>query len=288
MKLLKYQMLNIYNGGPWIGPLAILKMKTGKRIDINEIVSLLRKNEENIVLTGGEPLCHPDILGIIDKVLEYDYKRILIRTSAEQFSDLKLVRDLIKRNVTMFEVIPYIKNKKSIKHLRNIHRITERYAKLKVTYFAVMISIDNSNYMNLTDILKTIFYYVNVTRIIFCWGDPTFNIWQAGEHLKEAIDYSINNNVWAFTRGIPACVVPEKIRHLEELFTSRYNSSKIKLSESCNTCEFTRICNCIPQINDNYMWQPKPLQNHVYSKYVNDIISNGFIFNDDNMEMYSS
>ncbi|MFH1369022.1 MAG: hypothetical protein ABII64_07845 [Elusimicrobiota bacterium] len=300
--MLKYQTLSLCAGGPWTGSVAVPGLRGGEFFPKGRVVSELvndKNLDRNIALTGGEPLSHPDILEILHEINRRNYKRVMVRTTARGFEDIDFLSEVIARGAYMFEVMPFAGtggrdayDKRNIRRnlagLTNIRRISNRFDSYRTIYLALVVPVDAGSYTRLIDILKTVFDRAFVDRVIFCWGDPGFNISEAGVYLRKALDFCVSKEIWACARGIPACALSGSILNMEELYAGDFTKKSPLFDGACRGCVFSKLCAVMPKPGARPLFSPKPAKSHALQPFVADLIEKGFIFDKENARLYST
>lgn len=294
--MLRYSQLNIGGGGPWFGSLAAPGLPRGGMFPKQEILSRINRGEgdENIALTGGEPLNHPEIVEIINAVKTAGYRRILVRTGGHSLADMDFLAAILKAGVSLFEVM-LRKGDANMSHwrlreqyagLRNIRRISERWRLFTNIYLSMVVPVGRDNHEGLISALNGMLSLIEVDRVVFCWGEQEFPIGWAGRNIERAIEFCGARGVWAVTRGIPVCAVPDAVYHLEELFDVGPQGQLLRTPPSCEGCCFYKLCARMPGMDLNYSWEPKPIFRHKHSPFINDIMEKGFVFDETNAHLY--
>ena len=298
--MLRYNQLNIAEGGPWFGSVAVPGLPTegvatpaGRALPKEDIISGISRigkteSDENVALTGGEPLGHPDIGEIAAALRAAGYKRILARTDGRRLADTDFLASVLMAGVSLFEVMMSERAEKSrsLRGLKNVRRISECEKLFANVYLSVVVPVGRDNYEGLIGSLDSVLRMVEVDRVVFCWGEPGFPIWQAGENIQKAIEFCGVKRVWAVTRGIPACVAPEAAPHIEEMFDVGPQERLLRIPPVCAGCSLHGLCARMPGTDLNYSWEPKPIAGNRHSPFVNDILEKGFVFDKENARLY--
>jgi len=298
--VLDYTQMSLFAGGPWIGALAVPGQEQGRMTSYQDIVDRLEQSPaiKNLVITGGEPLMHPDLLDILRAAKQNGYDRIMLRTTGRRFVDLKFLEHIIDAGAHKFEIMPFTRPegndafsskliRDNIRGLRAMRRMSTLISdSFQFLYIALVVPVCRDNYLYLPDIVQTILDSVHVDRVIFCWGDPGFSIWQAEQAVGEAIDRCIRRRIWAVTRGIPICAIPRKTHHLEEIFINPDEQQKLSLPELCRECCFDRICASMHGISAVYTMTVKPFSSHPFAPQMNDVFDKGHVFDESNAPLY--
>jgi MoaA/NifB/PqqE/SkfB family radical SAM enzyme len=69
---------------------------------VNELVKGREKGIDGLVLSGGEPTIHPDILKVVSKAKEMGYKEIQIKSNGIKLNRFSFVKDLAEAGVDTF------------------------------------------------------------------------------------------------------------------------------------------------------------------------------------------
>jgi hypothetical protein len=297
--MLNYHDLSVCTGGPWLGNITVPEMTPGQILPMESIIQDLKNGQRggNIAITGGEPLLHPEIMDIVHECVCNGFRRIKILTDGKRFTEIEFLLNIIYAGAYMFEIMAFgleeLKKgltinslKKSWVGLRNIRKITDWNSNFQKIYLALVVPVCQASYQRLNDILSTIIGSITVDRIIFCWGSPELNIWDAGNFIGSALDRCRKNRIWAFTRGIPLCAIPEKVYHIEELYLLNAKKGGFTLTQPCDGCWAGELCSRMPAAGLKYFWNPKPLDENKYTPYIKDILAKGFIFDNTNETLY--
>ncbi len=302
--MLDYHNTCVCEGAPWYGNIPVINEEGCSALPKESVIKDIRGGREkgNIALTGGEPLMHPDIMDFIFESACLGYRRIKLMTGGSRLADTGFLKSLIYAGVYLFEIPacspddltkkdPVRSVRKSSEGLRNIRKIAELDTYFYNIYVALVLPVCSLNYGILEEILGAVIEDVKVDRVIFCWGEPGFDIRKAGLSLGGAIGKCVKNKIWAFTRGIPLCAIPgNHIYHMEELYVSGAPDTGFDLSGPCRECWARSLCRRLPGplASFKYAWNPRAVEAEKYTPYVKDILEKGYVFDAENEKLYSS
>jgi len=242
--------------------------------EIKKDLDYFRKKKYNmVVFTGGEPTIRKDILAIISYAKRIGYKYIQLQTNGRMLAYNRFTEKLIDAGTNRFAVSIHSHNqvihdaqtkvdgswKQSIEGIRNL--------KKHDVFIYVQFVITKPNYRHLIKIQKLI-SNLGVNNIqyafVFPMGGahsdfdgivPKFS--DVMPYIREAVNYSKQNNINCVITGIPYCLAPELMNKMlekdqvraDKLFLNQFvdwikfrkDNMKVK-SPQCEFCKLYDKC----------------------------------------------
>jgi len=250
---------------------------------LKELTKLMKQNYETgikeIVLTGGEPTIHKDIIDIIKCAKKMGYKLIQIQSNGRMFCNINFCKSLISAGATEFALslhgssakihdnITQTKGafKQTINGIKNLKDLDQ--------HVMVNVVITKNNYKDLPNISK-LFIYLGVNFFQFAFvhinwqnrylstkKDSKLIVPKKSEimpYVKKALDMGIKSGKRVVTEAIPYCfmqgyencvgektipqtIVEDATRTIEDFGKYRKNHAKIKTLK-CDNCFYFNIC----------------------------------------------
>ena len=220
--------------------------------DFNSLLDSLKKREDdNVVLYGGEPTLSKDLFAIIDAAKKNGYRRIKLITNGRAFSDAQLLYRVIAAGGSLFEIKLWGSHPPLHDHLtrtagsfQETVRGLENLAGFPEDKFVcIRIPVCRENY---TDLGNTVAAALNfgVNRIILSIEDHTLSFQSALPHIRNAINISIFNRTWILTEGVPFCLMAGLEYHIGEMYqglTTIYERTFEK-HRYCTECMYRELC----------------------------------------------
>jgi MoaA/NifB/PqqE/SkfB family radical SAM enzyme len=229
-----------------------IREKDSSKTDLHSILSSLRqRTEENVAFYGGDPALRKDLFEIIRAAKNNGYRRIKLFTNGRAFSDRYFLDQVITAGCSLFEIPLWGSHPSLHDHLTqapgSFHetlRGLENLAGISHdTFVCVRIPLSVKNYTDGENIVA-LALGLNINRIILSMQDSGLSFRSAFPHIKNAINISIFNRIWAQTEGIPFCIMQGLEQHIGEILSGRDTICErtFRYHDSCMQCTYKDIC----------------------------------------------
>ncbi len=262
-----------------------------KDLELTEIKKIIRqfieKKYEGIILTGGEPTLHKNLIEIIKYCRKIKFPCRII-TNGQKTSEMKYLNSLIAAGLKHFHISIYshfsqiqaflTQNKDSLK---NIKLTLEHLKKFKEVRVDINITINKYNANHLSKLVKFIVKkYPFVSHFIFNNLDPTTERVKENPdtipklndfllELNKALQFLEKNQKTFRVERVPLCYLPnfefcstetrkivkKEVRPVYFLDKRRYLVQKnfiYQKGEVCQFCTLTKICAGLYQMDKFY------------------------------------
>ncbi len=213
--------------------------------------SLGKKEDDNVVLCGGEPTLNKDLFAIIDAAKKSGYRRIKLLTNGRALSDAQFLYKAFAAGCSLFEIKlwgshPSLHDhvtrtsgsfQETVRGLENLTGFPED------KFVCIRIPVCKENY---TDLGNTVAAALNfgVNRIILSIEDHALSFQSVLPHIHNAINISIFNRTWILTEGVPFCLMAGLEHHIGEMYqglTTLYERTFQK-HRYCTKCIYENLC----------------------------------------------
>jgi sulfatase maturation enzyme AslB (radical SAM superfamily) len=238
-----------------------------------------RREEDGIVLVGGEPTIRNDIFNIFHAARANGYRRIKLITNGRAFSDMQYLERIVNAGCALFEIKLWASNPSLHDHLTRSNgsfwetmQGLENLAGLSYdTFVCLRIPVCKENFADLENAVSTALNF-GVNRIILSMQDYSASFQSVLPHIANAVNISIFNRTWILTEGIPFCMMPGLEPHIGELLqglTGIYERT-FQHHKQCIDCIFRDLC---PGIEVRYPAQfiKKEISPVKNSRYLQDM-----------------
>jgi len=246
-----------------------------------EIKKAREEGNTKLVLSGGDPTIHPDIINFVRCGKKLGYSKIQVITNGRMFASKEFTDEIIDAGLDEVTFSIHGHNSKihdSLTQVKGSFRETLRGTKNVFSSQKKMIvntdtCITKANYRDLPKTIRFIVEKVGITEVNLMSMVPQGNAWKykddimcdhkdAAEHVHEVIDYCIEKDVVLWLSRFPA-------EYLEGYENFIYDSYKIVddirgcsegvfrnktkpecLGEKCRYCGINLICKDIFEINN--------------------------------------
>lgn len=245
----------------------------------NQILKARKRGCTKLILSGGEPTIHPNIIQFVKYAKSLKFLKIQIITNGRLFSSKDFTKRIIQAglNEVTFSIHGYNSNmhdeltsvagsfNQTIKGVRNVQQ-----------YKNMIINTDTcvtkKNYEDLPHIIHFIVSFLKIHEVNLMTMLPIGYAWEnknrimcpyesAAPYIREVIDYCRQNNIVLWLSRFP----PEYLENYEEFINDPYKliddvEARIKFlkdtlnpsckGEKCNFCILNKICGKILNINN--------------------------------------
>ena len=196
-------------------------------------------NFEGIELTGDDPLTRLDLFDIASKARAAGHKRVKVMTGGRRLGDISFVERLIQAGIHLFEIELTSYTPELAQSLVNIRSFDSYGDPSFSPYLAVRIKITRENFQHLSDIVRMILPY-RIDRIVLSFDDYDLRMSEAMPYIKMAMETSLLNQVWVFTKGIPLCLLVGYEHHVSEIYLS--DDRQRGQNGTCKSCVYAGSC----------------------------------------------
>jgi MoaA/NifB/PqqE/SkfB family radical SAM enzyme len=249
--------------------------------DFNKIKNLLeQKEEDSVVLYGGEPTLRDELLEIVNIAKKNGFRRIKLVSNGRLLSNYQFLLKLIKEGCLLYEIKLWGSNPdihdyltqtpnsflQTIKGLENLQRLScDKFICLRIPLCK----------QNFTDVVNIIITGINlsVNRIVLSFEDHSVPLKDILPYIRIALNISILNRVWILTEGFPFCVMQGLEHHIGEIYhgyESKIYQRTYKYHKNCQQCLYSGICKGVyTEYLDKFGYTEfRPLK---FSRYFEDI-----------------
>jgi MoaA/NifB/PqqE/SkfB family radical SAM enzyme len=215
------------------------------------IESLKQKEEENVLLFGGEPTLRGDLPEIIQTARKLGYKRIKLATNGRTFADSHFLNQIMNEGCYLYEIklwgshaSLHDKITKSVGSFWETTRGLESLASIPQDRFiSIRIPLCQENCTDLENMVA-ISLSLGVNRIIISYQDYTLSFQDSLHHILNAIRISIFNRTWILTEGIPFCMMKGYEQHLSEIYSNcgAQYMREFQHHRYCRECVYQEVC----------------------------------------------
>ncbi|MCX7641645.1 MAG: radical SAM protein [Elusimicrobiales bacterium] len=250
-----------------------IKPKSLQEIEIS-LKKGIDDGAKTLVLTGGEPTLHPDIIKIILKAKQLGYQKIQLQTNGRTLCNENFLKQLINAGVN--EISPAVHG-----HIASLHdKLTHspgsfnqtitgiKNAKKHNIYVLTNTVITSLNYKYLPEIAKLL-VYLKVDQFQFAfihiigrgWENRSWIVPKKTDilpYLYKGLDIGKKANIPCYTEAIPYClmkryeecvvekIIPDGPVFDADVFVENYgnyrkNEGKTK-NITCKKCIYYKIC----------------------------------------------
>lgn len=237
----------------------------------------IKEGCQRLVLSGGEPTIHPDIVDFVKYGKEVGYKKIQIITNGRMFASKKFSDKIVEagldevtfsihgHNAELHDSLTNVKGSfiQAIKGLLYLRKNTNLILNLDVC-------VNKLNYRFILDILKFFVEKMAILEINFMNLVPFGNAWlnkdllfytyeEVLPFLRQSIDYSKHNNVYLWFSRFPSKYFERYEQYIEDtnkLYDDLLGMGKDALvnkpckGERCYFCGVQSVCNLFNQDNN--------------------------------------
>jgi hypothetical protein len=255
------------------------KPREGREVSEIEKELLQSDSYTSVELVGGEPTIRYDFEHIL-KFARQNFRRVKLVTNGRNLADWQKARELVEQGLHIFEIKlcghnsfvheqvtqsegSFNQTVQAIVNLKSINILSDQ----QTPFVGIRVYICQKNYRDLNTITRFA-VSLRVDRIIFSFADPTLTFSDLVPYVKEAIETSLLNKLWAVTERIPLCQMTDFEHHVSELYLKLpYKTQQLSV---CKTCVYQSVC---PGVTVAYVDEQgeKELQSVKSSTYIEDM-----------------
>lgn len=222
-------------------------------------VFLKQKDEESIVLFGGEPTLRNDLQEIVTAAVRSGYRRIKLSTNGRAFSDGGSLKRLVDAGCRLFEIELWGSNPslhdfmtqsagsfwETVSGLENLAQIPDD------RFLSIRIPVCKENYSDTENTVVTAMNF-GANRIVLSLRDCHTPLQSLLPHIRNAINISIFNRMWILTEGMPLCVMQGVEEHVSEIYNGwdALFERTFRIHKYCGECVYGDLC---PGIDAAYL-----------------------------------
>ena len=212
----------------------------------------------NVVLLGGEPALHDDLVSLISYIRNQGAKRIKLVTNGRRLRDMEFLTALVEAGCRVFEVklegaspevheratgTPYSfgETLQGIENLCGL-RAAERYP--KGLFLAVRAGVTVATLGDLIPLVGMLGSF-GIDRITLARKSLDFSMIEGAQWVANALKVATLNRMWAQCEGFPPCLMKGCERHVTECLDAQYRPEE--KPKGCQKCVYNPFCEGPPR-----------------------------------------
>jgi sulfatase maturation enzyme AslB (radical SAM superfamily) len=208
---------------------------------------------ENVVLLGGEPTLHDDLVPVISYARKRGAKRVKLVTNGRRLSDMDFLAGLVEAGCRVFEVklegaspevheratgIPHsfgetLQGIENLSALRTAERDSERL------FMAVRTGVTGQNLGELIPLVSMLGAF-GLDCMTLARKSFDFSIREGSQWVANAMKVATLNRLWSQCEGFPPCLMNGCERHVAECLDVRYRPGE--KPKGCHKCVYEPFC----------------------------------------------
>jgi hypothetical protein len=208
---------------------------------------------ENVVLLGGEPTLHNDLISLVSYARKRSAKRIKLVTNGRRLSDMDFLVGLVEAGCRVFEVklegaSPEIHEAvtgaggsfgATMQGLENFGGLGQSEGYEDAVLVAVRVGVTGRN---LADLVPTVSLLTSlgVDRIVLARRSCDFSMEEGSFLVANALRVATLNRTWSQCEGFPPCLMRGCERHLSECLDPNLRPGE--KPKGCRKCVYERFC----------------------------------------------
>jgi hypothetical protein len=229
-------------------------------IALNALIEVLNQLPDcrNIVLVGGEPLVHKDVLSLITAARKRGAIRIKVVTNGRELADWNLLERLLEKGCRIFEIkifgsSPAVHDtmtgkrgsfEEAVQGMANLEAASRSEDFADAVFVTARIEIGRINLQDLAAAMGLAASF-GVDRIVFARRWTDFPLAEGARIVSNVMRTATLNRIWTMSEGFPPCLMKGSERHLLELIRpTLHNGEK---PAACRTCVCRDVCSGPPK-----------------------------------------
>lgn len=208
---------------------------------------------ENLVLSGGEPTLHRDLIALISHARRRGAKRIKLITNGRRLADMDFLTDVVEAGCRLFEVKiegsgPEVHEtvtgaansfEQTLRGLDNLGKLAESESYDGGLFVAARVGVNSKNLDDLVPIISMATSF-GMDRIVLARRGADFPMGEGSFLVANALKLATLNRIWSACEGFPPCLMTGCERHVSECLQPICRGGK--KPGGCRQCDFADIC----------------------------------------------